>query len=129
MSFAQVLGNFIQEYFHPKENKKDNSSDYRTVVRISGDNNGRVGINNTNPQYTLDINGDLKSSGDIEGDNIISNGNLEVSGKINVNGDVEFTSSTGGIKDVGNIEPRGATYDLGSETNPWERIFVTKIGS
>lgn len=108
--------------------KKDNSADYRTVVRVSGANNGRVGINNTNPQATLDINGDLKSSGDIEGDNIVSNGNLEVSGKINVNGNVEFTSSTGDIKDVGNIEPRGATYDLGSETNPWERIFVTQIG-
>jgi hypothetical protein len=123
--------------------KKDNSADYRTVVRVSGDNNGRVGINNTNPQATLDINGDLKSSGDIEGNNIFAGAsveireNLSIIGNINWNvADNEFDSDEGNIINVGDIIPRVsdigsgvvATQTLGSSDNPWKRIFVNEIG-
>ena len=119
--------------------KKDNSADYRTVVRVSGDNNGRVGINNTNPQYTLDINGDFKSSGDIEGNNIFADASVEIRENLSIIGNINwnvagtaFDSDQGNIENVGNIIPRvkngAAIQTLGDSDNPWKRIFVNEIG-
>ena len=120
--------------------KKENSADYRTVVRISGDNNGRVGINNTNPQATLDINGDLKASGDIQGNSITADGSVEIGQDLSIIGDITwnildptFQSVYGNIVNVGDIIPRVndlgvATQTLGSSDNPWKRIFVNEIG-
>jgi len=121
--------------------KKENSADYRTVVRMSGDNNGRVGINNTNPQATLDINGDLKASGDIQGNSITADGSVEIGQDLSIIGDITwntldptFESVYGNIVNVGDIIPRVndigvATQTLGSEDNPWQTIYVNSIGS
>ncbi|NBU68232.1 MAG: hypothetical protein EBS49_01140 [Verrucomicrobia bacterium] len=112
--------------------KRADSTDSQTVVRITGRNNGRVGINKTNPQEVLDVTGNIQATGNFLGSNLFATGNIELGGKLTITNNIEFATSPniniGKITNVNDIIPRlGA--DLGAQDKKWATIYVDRIGS
>jgi hypothetical protein len=112
--------------------KRVDSLDYNTVVRVTGRQNGRVGINKPNPQKELDIVGSIQVSEDIFGKNILVNENVEIRGKILVENGIEFSESAnidkGKITNVNDIVPRSFA-DLGTTDAKWSTLYVERIGT
>jgi hypothetical protein len=114
--------------------KKSNSTEYNTVLRVSGEGGGKVGINKTNPQQALDINGNLALSGDI----LTPTGrlvckDLEVdtdTGSASLPGLIIDSDSINFSRDLIPLDPTNPNnkYDLGSSDNIWENLYVKQIG-
>lgn len=73
---------------------------------------GNVGIKNTDPQYELDVSGNINFTGDI-----YQNGTLFVSGT---------DLSSGGASVGGHLIPASdISYDLGSTSNKWRDLYLS----
>ena len=122
--------------------KKPTSSDFNSVVRVSGEAGGRVGINKTAPQEALDVTGNIKSTGNLLADGRVVAGTqgLETDGPLSLVGDItfdvnytNFDPDFANIINVGNIVPRTnedgeGIHSLGTTDNKWARLWVDQIG-
>ena len=82
-------------------------------IQSAPDSSGRVGIANPNPQYALDVGGDINCSGSLRVNGIpVSGGIANVAGIINcTNGSL---SNVNNIYSLGTIYSRGILMDAGS---------------
>jgi hypothetical protein len=126
--------------------KKPTSSDFNSVVRVSGEGGGRVGINKTAPQEALDVTGNIIASGNLLADGKVVAGiqGLETDGPLSLVGDItfdinytNFDPDDGNIINVGNIIPRQnilqngdlqPIHELGQPDKKWARLWVDQIG-
>lgn len=106
--------------------KKANSSEYNTVLRVSGVGGGKVGINKTAPQEALDISGNLAVSGNSTVGGLISGQTLEITGNVSLGG-FEITQTD--IEISRDLIPTSTTYDLGTANNIWQNLYVKQIGN
>lgn len=92
-----------------------------TIIITTG---GNVGINNSNPQYTLDVDGSIKAtqSGIFE---ILSTNGLYVSGQSIVTGSVVRPNETGGFTSV---SVTGSVLRTYSNFSGWGGTFVFSSG-
>ena len=104
------------------------------LERLRIDEDGQVGVGKINPNFLLDVGGDVNIDG-----------NLEVLGDIHAVGEITFDSGTGGRIKLGsgdddrveffadvssNIIPdQDNTYDLGSVIQQWRDLMVGRVVS
>lgn len=115
--------------------KREGNSEFFTPLRVTSNEitGGRVGVNNTAPQESLDVVGNVKVSGTVSTNNLVTQNNLTVVNYLNLENDLKFKSdltiNLGNITDVANILPRDSgIFDLGSPTKKWDRLYVSQIG-
>ena len=114
--------------------RMNNNGSIKTVIRV--DSSERVGVNNTNPQTSLDVTGDIQLSGYIKststtpsistttGSGIFAGGigvagDVYIGGGINLTGDLTVANSI--LPDVNN----GAI--IGSDSKKFERIYASRV--
>jgi len=105
-----------------------------TVLRIS---DNKVGINNLDPQHTLDVGGDMSVSGPItvlsqSTESIDTAGGIRVSGQAVIAATQAVTGAAltvGGTTELKHVYPgpETRTYDLGSSSRKWRNIWAKTI--
>lgn len=105
-----------------------------SVLRVSGTR--RVGINKSNPQASLDVNGDVRILQDLEINStneslspttgaLIVRGGVGVGGNLNVQGDTEFVGDVLG----NNIAPSSTgQFNLGTPQAKYITLYTANIG-
>jgi microcystin-dependent protein len=104
-----------------------------TVLRIDG--SSKVGINKTNPDEALDVEGSIKASNQLLLTNVtdstsLSTGSIITAGGVSV---AKLIRAGGGANIVGtsvvdNVIPRtDSIYDLGTTINRWSNIYADNI--
>ncbi|MEM4772704.1 MAG: hypothetical protein QW648_01695 [Nanoarchaeales archaeon] len=111
ISFSQ--GNFIIR----------NKTDINIVYFIVNGTTGRVGIGLINPQYKLDVSGDVRVSG-----NLLVTSRINIGGDLSIGGNIVITSGRvlQNITSVGThlIPSSDNTYDLGNSTHRWRAVYA-----
>ncbi|MEM5820525.1 MAG: hypothetical protein QW678_02695 [Candidatus Aenigmatarchaeota archaeon] len=111
-SFSQ--GNFIIR----------NKTDINIVYFIVNGTTGRVGIGLINPQYKLDVSGDVRVSG-----NLFVTSGINIGGDLSIGGNIVITSGrvVQNIASVGtNLIPSSDnSYDLGNSTHRWRAVYAS----
>lgn len=105
-----------------------------TIVRV---NDNRVGINNINPQYELDVTGTINVSEQLrisnaEASSNLSNGSVVINGgaAINKNLIVGTTIEAQGTSNLSNVLPRSdKNFDLGASTRKWRTVYAETISA
>ena len=111
----------------------NNQGSTTTVMRISSQ--GQVGINNTNPNATLDVTGTLNTSGKITANNTddstdISTGSLVVKGglgiakKLNVGSDAKVSGS---ITARALLPEASGIYNVGSASSLYDEVHANNF--
>lgn len=102
-----------------------------SVIRILND--GKVGINKTNPEYKLDVAGDMRTSQTLRVDSttestsistgsVIIKGGVGIAKTLNVGGDVV---ATGNVNTHNVIPASNNLYDIGTSVNKYNEVFAT----
>jgi hypothetical protein len=105
----------------------------RAYIYFDGDAR-RVGINTSATTATLTVNGGAYINGGITSNGSLSltgsatvAGNTVLTGNLNVYGAVEISTSSNII--VGNVIPTNPTRSIGSADNPFDQIYVNRLGT
>ncbi|MEM5820526.1 MAG: hypothetical protein QW678_02700 [Candidatus Aenigmatarchaeota archaeon] len=105
-----------------------NISNTSTVYFIVNGTTGRVGIGLINPQYKLDVSGDVRVSG-----NLFVTSGINIGGDLSIGGNIVITSGRvlQNIASVGThlIPSSDNAFDLGSLTNRWRWVNATNINA
>ncbi|MEM4584643.1 MAG: DUF2341 domain-containing protein [Ignisphaera sp.] len=82
-----------------------------------------VGIGTTNPQYRLDVSGDVRVSG-----NLLVTSRINIGGDLSIGGNIVITSGRvlQNIASVGThlVPSSDNAFDLGSSTNRWRAVYA-----
>lgn len=105
-----------------------------TIIRV---NDNRVGINNLNPQYELDVAGTINTSEQLrvsnaEASSNLSNGSVVINGGVAVNKNliVGTTIEAQGTSNLSNVLPRSdKNFDLGASTRKWRTVYAETISA
>lgn len=105
-----------------------------TIVRV---NDNKVGINNTSPQYELDVIGTINVSEQLrvsnaEASSNLNNGSTVINGGVAINKNliVGTTIEAQGTSNLSNTLPRSdKNFDLGASTRKWRTVYAETISA
>lgn len=103
------------------------------VLRV--DSSERVGINNTAPDESLDVNGNIKTNNTLivsgtDNATNLTNGSIRTAGGVSVTKTLRVGDGINviGTTTLDNVVPRAdSTYDLGTNDNRWKSIYADDI--
>lgn len=105
-----------------------------TIIRV---NDNRVGINNQNPQYELDVVGTINVNEQLrvsnaEASSNLNNGSTVINGGVAINKNliVGTTIEAQGTSNFSNVLPRSdKNFDLGASTRKWRTVYADTISA
>lgn len=111
------------------------SNNVKTILRVSTNNQdvglGSVGINQLDPQESLDVVGNIKTTGQVlvtsnDTSSIATQGGISAAGRAQIGGGLTVS----GISTTNAIIPStNNTYNLGAADKKWGTIFANTVGT
>jgi len=101
------------------------NNDGTTITPIRIKANGNIGILNPDPEFTLDIVGDINATGNISNDGTLDTNNTNITGTLDVTGNTTIggtTTISGSI-----IADTNAAYNIGSATGKFNAVYANRF--
>jgi len=101
------------------------NNDGTTITPIRIKANGNIGILNPDPEFTLDIVGDINATGNISNDGTLDTNNTNITGTLDVTGNTTIggtTTISGSI-----IADTNAAYNIGSTTEKFNAVYANRF--
>jgi len=101
------------------------NNDGTTITPIRIKANGNIGILNPDPEFTLDIVGDINATGNITNNGTLETNNTTITGTLDVTGNTTLggtTTISGSI-----IADTNAAYNIGSATGKFNAVYANRF--